>query len=170
PVADAAQAFWKDLKSRYDLLKGDRDRPLLEPRELYLPVEEFFVGLAGHERVDIIHEASDVPPLEVDRRSVEPLAALKAFTDGFGGRTLLVAESPGRRETLSSFFAEHGFHPALVDDWNRFLESAHPVALTYGPLQAGFVLPGEQLALVTEAELYPGQVRQSRRRDNRARS
>jgi transcription-repair coupling factor (superfamily II helicase) len=33
----AAEAFWKDLKSRYDLLRGDRDRPLLEPRELYLP-------------------------------------------------------------------------------------------------------------------------------------
>ncbi|HSS26716.1 MAG TPA: transcription-repair coupling factor, partial [Usitatibacter sp.] len=170
PVAEAAQAFWKDLKSRYDLLKGDRDRPLLEPRELYLPVEEFFAGLAGHERIDVVHEASDVPPLEVDRRSVEPLAALKAFTEGFGGRTLLVAESPGRRETLSSFFAEHGFHPALVDDWPRFLDSTHPLALVASPVASGFLSKDERLAVITEAELYPGQVRQSRRRDARARS
>ena len=33
-VPEAAEGFWRDLKSRYDLLRGDRDRPLLEPREL----------------------------------------------------------------------------------------------------------------------------------------
>jgi transcription-repair coupling factor (superfamily II helicase) len=170
PVAQAAESFWKDLKSRHDLLKGDRDRPLLEPRELYLPVEEFFVALGAHERLDASHEASDVPAVEVDRRSVEPLAALKAFTAGFRGRTLLVAESAGRRETLSSFFAEHDFHPALVDDWPRFLEATHPLALAAGPVAAGFLAGDDAIAVITEAELYPGQVRQSRRRDARARS
>src|SRR5258706_4272902 len=169
-VPAAAEAFWRDLKSRHELLRGDRDRPLLEPRELYLPVDEMFVAVNMFERADAPVDAAEVPPVDVDRRSIEPLKALCAFTESFGGRTLIVAESPGRRETLSSFFSEHGFHPALVDDWKRFVESTHPVALTYAPLQAGFVLPREQFALVTEAELYPGQVRQSRRRDARARS
>jgi transcription-repair coupling factor (superfamily II helicase) len=169
-VSAAAEAFWKDLKSRYDLLRGDRDRPLMEPRELYLPVEDMFVALDAFERTQAPIDGQEVPSVDVDRRSVEPLKALVKFTESSGGRTLIVSESPGRRETLSSFFSEHGFHPALVDDWKRFLEAAHPVALTYGPLQAGFVLPGERIAVVTEAELYPGQVRQSRRRDNRARS
>jgi transcription-repair coupling factor (superfamily II helicase) len=169
-VGPAAEAFWKDLKSRYDLLRGDRDRPLMEPRELYLPVEDMFVALGELARGEAPLEAADVPAVDVDRRSVEPLKALAKFVESFGGRTLVVAESPGRRETLSSFFSEHGFHPALVDDWQRFTQAAHPVALTYAPLQAGFVLPGERIAVVTEAELYPGQVRQSRRRDNRAKS
>jgi transcription-repair coupling factor (superfamily II helicase) len=35
---------------------------------------------------------------------------------------------------------------------------------------AGFQLPGEKIAVITESELYPGQVRQTRRRDARARS
>ncbi|MBC8024266.1 MAG: transcription-repair coupling factor, partial [Burkholderiales bacterium] len=169
-VSAAGEAFWKDLKSRYDLLRGDRDRPLLEPRELYLPVEEMFVALQPFERAQAPLETAEVPAVEVDRRSVEPLKALSRFTASSGHRTLIVAESPGRRETLSSFFTEHGFHPALVDDWKRFVDSTHPVALTYGPLQAGFVLPAEHVALITEAELYPGQVRQSRRRDARART
>jgi transcription-repair coupling factor (superfamily II helicase) len=169
-VSASAEAFWKDLKSRHGLLRGDRDRPLLEPRELYLPVEEMFVAMQPFERTDVAIEAAEVPSIDVDRRSVEPLKSLAAFTQSFAGRTLVVAESPGRRETLSAFFSEHGFHPALVDDWKRFLESTHPVALTYGPLQAGFLLPAEKLAIITEAELYPGQVRQSRRRDARARS
>jgi len=169
-VGAAAEAFWRDLKSRHELLRGDRDRPLLEPRELYVPVEEMFVALNGFERAETSLDASEVPAVEVDRRSVEPLKALSSFTQSFGGRALIVTESPGRRETLSSFFSEHGFHPALVDDWKRFVESAHPVALTYGPVQAGFMLPGERIAVITEAELYPGQVRQSRRRDTRAKS
>jgi transcription-repair coupling factor (superfamily II helicase) len=166
-VPAAAEAFWKDLKSRYDLLRGDRDRPLLEPRELYLPVEDLFVALKEFPRLEVAPAGVELPSIEVDRRSIEPLKPLTKFVESQGARTLIVAESPGRRETISSFFSEHGFHPALVDDWGRFLDSAHPVALTYGPLAGGFALPAEGIAVVTEAELYPGQVRQTRRRDAR---
>jgi transcription-repair coupling factor (superfamily II helicase) len=179
-VAAAAEGFWKDLKGRHDLLRGDRDRPLLAPQELYQPVEDFFAALKDRPRLDVRTDGlgrddesfpCEAPPtVDVDRRSVEPLARLKTFVDGFQGRTLVVAESAGRRETLSQFFAEHDFHPALVDDWERFLDSAHPLAMTHGPVASGFVLPGEKLAVITEAELYPGQVRQSRRRDGRAKA
>jgi transcription-repair coupling factor (superfamily II helicase) len=142
-VPAAAEGFWKDLKGRYDLLRGDRDRPLLEPRELYQPVEDFFAALKDRPRIDVRVDGlgrddesfpSEAPPtVDVDRRSVEPLARLKTFVDGFQGRTLVVAESAGRRETLSQFFAEHDFHPVLVDDWERFVDSAHPLAMAYGP-------------------------------------
>ncbi|MGE5616287.1 MAG: transcription-repair coupling factor, partial [Bacillota bacterium] len=113
-----------------------------------------------------------LPLVEVDRRSAEPLKALTAFVDAYGaaGRVALVAESAGRRETLSQFFAEYGFHPALVDDWNAFVESMQPLVLTSGPVHSGFTLENERIAVITEAELYPGQVRQARRRDARLRS
>ena len=167
-IAGFAEAFWRDLKSRHDLLKGDRDRPLLEPRELYLPVEELFVATKDLPRIDVAREGPDVPAIDVDRRSVEPLRRLTEFVRSFEGRTLIVAESAGRRETLTSFFSEHDFHPALVDDWARFAESQHPLAIAYGPVASGFLLEGERIAVVTETELYPGQVRQARRRDGRA--
>jgi transcription-repair coupling factor (superfamily II helicase) len=170
-VPAAAEGFWRDLKSRHDLLKGDRDRPLLEPRELYVPVEELFISLKALPRLEAAPlVAQPLPSIEVDRRSVEPLKLLKRFAEPFEGRVLIVAEGAGRRETLSQLFGEHDFHPVLVDDWSRFRESTHPVAMTYGPLAAGFHLPAEKLAVITEAELYPGQVRQARRRDARARS
>src|SRR5258706_6776481 len=162
-VSAAGEAFWKDLKSRYDLLRGDRDRPLLEPRELYLPVEEMFVSLKEFERVvtpgaaiaamargpglDPGLRRDDAPAVEVDRRSVEPLKPLASFIASSPAPTLAVAESPGRRETISSFFAEHGVHPALVDDWGRFIASEHPLSLAYGPLASGFVLPAEGIAV-----------------------
>ena len=114
-VAQAAEGFWRDLKSRYDLLKGDRDRPLLPPRDLYLPVEDLFVSLKPFPRLDVAAplEAQALPSVEVDRRSVEPLKLLKRFAEDFvttgasrprEGRMLIVAESPGRRETLSQLF------------------------------------------------------------------
>ena len=192
-VDEAAEAFWRDLKSRWELLRGERDRPLLEPRELYLPAEELFVALRAMPRLDVRKALSPsesespapavaaargeaefrtqaLPPVEVDRRSVEPLRALAQFTLPFAGRTLIVAEGAGRRETLSQFLSEHGLHAAQVDDWQRFIDSTHPLALTYGPIASGFVLSKEKIALITENELYPGQVRQARRRDARAKS
>src|ERR1700674_4526125 len=100
-VPAAAESFWKDLKSRYDLLKGDRDRPLLEPRELYMPVEDLFVSLKEFPRLDIhsvapaLAGAQSLDPglrrddgldVEVDRRSVEPLKPLAKFVASFPGR------------------------------------------------------------------------------------
>ncbi|MBX3672067.1 MAG: transcription-repair coupling factor [Burkholderiales bacterium] len=182
-VAAGAEAFWRDLGSRWNLLRGDPDRPLLPPGELYLTAEDFFVRLGGFPRLDVRRAASgpppagapaievaDLPDVGVDRRAAEPLRALARLVSSFGGRVLVVADGPGRRETLSQFLGEHGLHPALVDDWTRFAQSAAPFALTHGPLAAGFAAPGERLAIVTEAELYPTQVRQSRRRDARGRS
>jgi transcription-repair coupling factor (superfamily II helicase) len=61
-VSGSALSFWKDLKSRYDLLHGDRDRPLLEPRELYVPVEDLFVALKELPRLDVTPANLDVAP------------------------------------------------------------------------------------------------------------
>ncbi|HZZ92690.1 MAG TPA: transcription-repair coupling factor [Usitatibacter sp.] len=173
-VPGAAESFWRDLKTRFELLRGDRDRPLLEPRHLYIPVEDWFIAMKPHGRLDAsaaAQMAAPVPAIDVDRRSVEPLKRLKEYAARLeNGRLLIVAEGAGRRETLVQLFAEYDFHPVLVDDWTRFRESAHPIAITYGPLAAGFALPAERTAVVTEAELYPGQVRQARRRDKRAKS
>jgi transcription-repair coupling factor (superfamily II helicase) len=182
-VAAGAEAFWRDLKSRYELLRGEADRPILPPDHLYLPVEEFFVALQPLPRLDVrsgatgplpegapVVQAAPLPDVGVDRRAAEPLRALERFVNGFAGRVLVIADGPGRRETLAQFLGEHGLHPALCDDWQRFTASSAPLMLTHGPLAAGFAVPAEKFALVTEAELYPSQVRQSRRRDARGKS
>jgi len=182
-VAAGAEAFWHDLKSRYELLRGEADRPILAPNHLYLPVEEFFVALQTLPRLDVKSDAPGpapeggpavvampLPEVGVDRRASEPLRALARFVGGFAGRVLVIADGPGRRETLMQFFGEHGLHPALCDDWQRFVASTAPLMLTHGPLASGFAVPAEKFAIVTEAQLYPSQVRQSRRRDARGKS
>ncbi len=39
---EAIESFWRDTRSRFDLLRGDRDRPLLPPAELFLSLDQFF--------------------------------------------------------------------------------------------------------------------------------
>ncbi len=182
-VSAGAEGFWRDLGTRWELLRGDPDRPLLPPGELYLTAEALFTALKDRPRFDVksgaagpapagapAHEPAALLELGVDRRSTRPLRALEDFLAGFDGRVLLVADGPGRRETLTQFLAEHGLQPAPVEGWAGFSAAGDRFAIAHGPVAGGFALPAERFAVVTEAELYPSQVRQSRRRDARGRT
>ena len=50
-VHDAAKAFWADTRERYESRRHDRERPVLAPNEIFMPVEELFSALAPHPRV-----------------------------------------------------------------------------------------------------------------------
>jgi len=181
-VDQAAQDFWRDTQSRYNLLRGDKDRPLMPPQDLFLTVEDFFIALKPFERFDLsatadgnenrasLLEATKLPDIEVNRRAEDPLVKLRAFVGDFNGRIVIAAESLGRRETLSQYLVEHGLKPTLCDDYAGFLKSDARLTLTHAPLGAGFLLTTEQIALVTENELFSTQIRQSRRRDGKSRA
>ncbi|HSD60093.1 MAG TPA: DEAD/DEAH box helicase, partial [Burkholderiales bacterium] len=66
-VAGAIRGFWQDTRSRYQLLRGDRDRPLLPPAELFLSEDEFFGALRAFPRIDIV----PVPSSEIQAPSSE---------------------------------------------------------------------------------------------------
>jgi transcription-repair coupling factor (superfamily II helicase) len=169
-VGGAIQEFWRDANSRYKMAGGDPDRPLLAPPQLFLPADEFYVRAQAFPRVDLAEkpeeenrqavEAVPLPPLAVDRRAHDPLAALKRFLDTSGLRVLIAAESPGRRETMSSYFAEYGLKLPSCSSFEEFQNSGASFALCVSPLSHGFALPAEGWAVLTEAELYAGVVRQ----------
>jgi transcription-repair coupling factor (superfamily II helicase) len=164
-VPAAVDAFWRDANSRYRLLGGERERPLLPPAQIFVPAEEFHRAAGALARVDL--EASfasaALPPLAVDRRAQDPLAGFKAFLDATPLRVLVAAESPGRRETMLGYFAEFGLAPGACADFAAWAASADRFALAVAPLQGGFALPGEGWCVVTEAELYAGTVRRRAR-------
>jgi transcription-repair coupling factor (superfamily II helicase) len=108
-----------------------------------------------------------LPPLAVERRADDPLHRVRAFVEQFDGRVLLVAESPGRRETMLEYFNEYELHPATVASYREFLAATDGLMLTVGPLHGGFVLEHDGLALVTENELYATQVRTRTQRETR---
>src|SRR3989339_60649 len=60
---EAIATFAKDAAARYNLLRGDPQRPLLEPKELFLDAEQFFIRVKEFARVDIISSPLTPPNL-----------------------------------------------------------------------------------------------------------
>jgi transcription-repair coupling factor (superfamily II helicase) len=162
----AIAAFWSETRSRYNLLQGDKARPLLPPEQLFLTDEAFFSAAKCYGRLvfsgkNEISAANPLPDIAVDRRAEDPLGKLKTYLASQSGRVLLLAESAGRRETLATMLAEHGLKPAASADFAGFAAADAALALAVGPLHGGFALPG--LSFITETELYAGAPRRTRR-------
>ena len=174
-VQQAIDQFWQDAKSRYQLLGGDRTRPILAPDDLFLRGEDFYVALKPFIRFDLAASEPQIdtptsaaskplPPLDVDRRADNPVQKLTSFLEHFFGRVLICAESLGRRETLIELFSRHGLKPKSCEDYAAFVASSERLMITVAGLAAGFILANPAWAFVTENELYATQVRQTRRR------
>ena len=167
-------AFWRDTRARYELLRGDRDRPLLAPHDLFLLPDELFGALKPFARVSLsegqdahAHQApvSALPPLQVDRRADSPLHSLRDFATRFDGRILCIAETLGRRETMLDYFAEYGLPLTQCDGFSAFLARSEKLMLSVGPVASGFVAEDAGFAIVTENELYAAQARARDRRE-----
>ncbi len=172
-IEQAIKRFWSDTRSRWNFLHADRERPVLEPRAIYLDDEDFFTLLKPHARWVLKTDdapsaiSAPLPNIAVNRRAEDPLVNLRSFLLKGAERVLICAESNGRRETLQQYFAEYDLHPALCDDWNGFLSSTEPLMLGVAPLHAGFVTAAG-LALITETELYAGSGRRAGSRKQQA--
>ena len=154
--AEAAR-IWQDVKQRHTLAQGDPAYPPLPPQYLFLSEDQFgaiikpFAKLVPQIKSDTNY---GLPVIAVDRQADDPLHALKSFLYEYQGRTLICAESMGRRETMLNFMREYSLHPVIVNDWLEFIDSSHNLCLTTAPLTDGFQLPQEHLAIITEADLY----------------
>ncbi len=180
---DGLARAWRSLQDRHAERSGDIERPLLEPREIFLTPEEIESGLAAYSRVesqpfrdpqptDIDFDfGTQLPkPLLLDARAERPLAPLQDFLDGFPGRVLLAADSPGRREVLGELLRGARLQATACDGWEGFLASGDRVGLTVAPELQGLSLPGGSLALLSESQLFGTRARQERRRRKSAAS
>ncbi len=199
-VDAAITTFSKDAASRYNLLRGDPQRPVLEPRELFMDAEQFFIRVKDFARADILPsppaplpqagegslipspasgrggseaegEGGDIPKnlttcptaplpdIAVNRRAEIPTQAFQNFLQSYPGRVLLLADSLGRREIMAGYLHEYGLTPALSDSYAHFRASHEKFMLSVASLQNGFILLDDQLAIVTESELYAAQPR-----------
>ncbi|MDO9280894.1 MAG: transcription-repair coupling factor [Methylotenera sp.] len=165
----SAQQFWREAQSRYRTLAHDAERPLLVPEKLLIKTEDFFSATHAFARVTltISKSANNLPALDIERRAEKPLHKLTDFISQFKGRILIVAESLGRRETMTQLFAEHGLNVSTCETWAAFQANDAHVMLGVSSLHAGVALTDSApaIAIITEAELYAATVRQQRRRE-----
>ncbi len=168
-VDAAITQFGIDAASRYNLLRGDPQHPLLPLADLFMDGEAFFIALKAFARLDIVRDGdsanltpcatSTIPAIAVNRHADTPTQAFAQFLNSFDGRTLLLADSLGRREIMAGYLLEYGLKAEICDDFSNLLNSNNKFMLGIGPVQNGFMLPDERLAIVTETELYASQPR-----------
>jgi transcription-repair coupling factor (superfamily II helicase) len=173
-VDAAIQQFAQDAASRYNLLRGDPQHPLLETKELFLDGEQFFIHAKDFARIDIVADeagatltpcpAAAIPAIAVDRRAEVPTQKFADFLRGYSGRVLLLADSLGRREIMAGYLKEYGLEPLVCEDYAGFLAGKEKFMLGVATLGNGFMLTEDSIAIVTESELYatPSRARISR--------
>ncbi len=151
-VDAAAEIFWQDIRSRYEERRGDIERPLLPPNDLFIAINEYYSAIKDHPR--IIIDAEDVshavgrerlpiqtfPDLSLDARAAEPLSKVKDFLDSFTGRTLFTVETAGRREVLLELLQRINVVPVEVESWEDFLTTDFKIAICVAPIEAGILL------------------------------
>ncbi|MFP5440679.1 MAG: transcription-repair coupling factor [Gammaproteobacteria bacterium] len=160
---EAAETFWREVRERHEDRRHDRLAPILPPSDLFLAVDELFAALKQRPRSEFVIDdsAAALPSLPVHAREPDPVAALRAHLPA--QRTLIAAESAGRREALLELLGRHGLHPVPVESWQEFTGGGARFAVTVAPLERGAELPG--LSLVAEPQLFGDRVMQRRRRE-----
>ena len=175
-VHDAAKAFWADTRERYENRRHDRERPVLPPDEIFVPVEELFSALAPYARVRLrrgeeerrggaVTFATRAPPaLPIDGRASRPIGFLQDFLATHAGRCLIVAETPGRREILLETLGAHGLNPVLVESWSDFIAGGDGFAMTVAEIEDGACIDAPSVVVITESQLFGARAAQRRRR------
>jgi transcription-repair coupling factor (superfamily II helicase) len=174
----ATQAFG-EIAGRYQQRAHDAQRPILEPREVFTPVDELVQRLATMRRIELSRVELDPllqslpfqnfatrrpPGLRIDARSEDPARELARFLDDFQGRVLIAAESAGRREMLLDILQRRNVRPQLVDGWPAFVAGDAQLGITVSQISTGLVLTEPALALIAEEQLFGERARQERRR------
>ena len=167
-------AVWQEIEHRYEDRRHDIQRPILPPATLYLRKDELFGALKQFSLLVFEADANNdahwqsqitsLPNVAIDDRAERPLAALQGALSHFDGKSIVMAESAGRRETLKELFKEHGITSTPADNWGAALNAESHCILVTGQVNHGFCLSEQQLQLITEAELFGQKVLQSRRR------
>ena len=180
-VEEAAERFHGEVRERHESLRHDRERPLCTPAEVFLLPNEVFAAVKAHpsimvlgplaERTDGVSVLATLPPptLPIEAHAADPLGLVKRFLATYEGRVLFVAESKGRRETLSELFRQHAIPFVLFADFPAFLTGDARIGLTVAPLQRGVRIEDRRIAIVCESELFPEHAPQARRQSRAAR-
>lgn len=167
-----SQSFWRDLNERYEQYRFNLARPLLAPKELYLDAPSLFALINRCTRVSLNQQPVkttqgynfELQPLPqqiaITAKSKQPLHGLQAFMQSTPSqRTVVVADSQGRRESILELLRKSGCACQAVDGWDsvchQLNDGGSDILVTLGQLDCGFSQHNSpRFHLITEVELF----------------
>ena len=173
------ETSWTNIVERYEQRAHDTERPILTPEELFLPPADFLKKLQALRQIELSvneldpnrqhiswqnFDSTTPPPVKLDARAPEPARALLDHLRNYEGRTLIAAESTGRREMLLDILRKHQLNAPSIDDWQVFMNSAVPLAITVSPIARGLRLKDPAITVLAEEQLFGERAKQERRR------
>ncbi|MFT5420912.1 MAG: transcription-repair coupling factor (superfamily II helicase) [Candidatus Endobugula sp.] len=184
-IEAAGDHYWREIHNRFESRGSDLQRPILTPNEIFFPVADVFARLKKFKQCIIsndsinnshsnksgyrVFNSATLPTLTVEAQTQRPYSALEFFLlEGTllenKRRILFCVESAGRREALLDVLRPLNIRPEPVKDWQAFIHSQAPLAITESFIENGFLLNDPAIAVITETQLFGNQVKQRRRR------
>ena len=176
-LLDHVDSFWDELNERYEQRRHDIERPILAPDHLYQSSSNLFDALESFKQVSTSKHSSQneadnlaaerPPDLQLQTQSEHPSEQLENFLQGYPGKVLFVAETPGRREVLSALLKDQHIFPKYCTTWNEFLDTSDRICITVSEIEHGLSLNAPKLSVITESQIYGRRAIQTRRRKKR---
>jgi len=180
-VSDAdTVANWEQIEERFEQCRHDTERPALRPDELFCTPQEAQKRLSSHPQINLQQReltkpgdasinlsAAAAPSVLINTHAPSPAQELSEFLKLRAGRTLIAAESPGRREMLLDLLRNNDLNPVAVDSWAAFKANKASLCIVVAPLQSGLQLAAPGPCVIAEHELFG--TRPARRRKRKVR-
>ncbi|MGI9288253.1 MAG: transcription-repair coupling factor [Pseudomonadales bacterium] len=175
-VHAAAESFWQEIVNRYTEYGVDPLRPLLQPQQVFLRVDELFselkqftsvqqleAGTASGEGNDLA--STPLPAIDVNSQLAQPLQKLEHLLADSSARVLFCCESAGRRETMLEHLQNVGVQPVQLTHWSEFVAGDAQYNIAIAPVYVGCHMTADELLIICEDQLFGHRVRQRRRRE-----
>jgi len=176
------EVFEAEVNERYEQRRHDIERPILSPEYLYQTTIEItkvldqssIIYTSKNKNIDEQYNAKvkTPPDLILQTRLEEPAQALNNFISTHKGRILFVAETSGRREVLIELLRGHpepykSWHPRICNSWHDFISCEDKICITVSEITHGLVVIDNNIAVITESQIYGQRALQKRRRKKR---
>ena len=172
-------AAWQETIDRHEQYNHDVQRPILRPEEILFSPDEVSQWLTSRHRVMLsefeleptsqthafINLPTARPPnLKLNGRGATTTSPLLRHSQSHDGRTLFIAESPGRREAILDLLRDQEIPFSQSETWQDFLSQSDAISVTVAQIDQGFALDTAGLCLVAEEQLFGDRVRQRQKR------
>jgi len=176
PIEDPVDQFCRELDERYQQHRHDIERPIVEPRELYLSLDELLANKKQYPSVFLSEKKSTksapsidlgftpCPDLQIEHRASAPLLRFEQVCQPYN-KLLICAESTGRQEVIRELLLKNHIKTNQITSWQQFHSSKESINLVTAPVEKGFSFAGD--LVICESDLFGRQVLQVRRRGDK---